>query len=85
MRIWCFATKRKLHLLNMNGKNLNVESGGVVGCDCEKIQQLIVEGKLDTEPLIAHTYPISKIDEVYELFENKRDGVIKVAMECEKV
>ena len=40
------------------------------------------EGKLDTEPLITHTYPLSKIDEAYELFENKRDGVIKVAVEC---
>ena len=40
------------------------------------------EGKLDTEPLITHTYPLAKIDEAYELFENKRDGVIKVAAEC---
>ena len=37
---------------------------------------------LDTEPLFTHTYPLAKIDEVYELFENKRDGVIKVAVEC---
>ena len=28
------------------------------------------------------TYPLAKIDEAYELFENKRDGVIKVAVEC---
>ena len=35
-----------------------------------------------TEPLITHTYPLEKIDEAYELFENKRDGVIKVAVEC---
>ena len=35
-----------------------------------------------TEPLITHTYPLSKIDEAYELFKNKRDGVIKVAVEC---
>ena len=40
------------------------------------------ERKLYTEPLITHTYPLSKIDEAYELFENKRDGVIKVAVEC---
>ena len=38
--------------------------------------------KLDTEPLITHTYPLEKIAEAYELFENKRDGVIKVAVEC---
>ena len=44
--------------------------------------KLIAEGKLNTEPLITHTYPLAKIDEAYELFENKRDGVIKVAVEC---
>ena len=42
----------------------------------------IAEGKLDTEPLITHTYPLSQIDEAYELFENKRDGVIKIAVKC---
>ena len=47
------------------------------------LEYLIAEGKLDTEPLITHTYPLSKIDEAYELFENKRDGVIKVAVECD--
>ena len=59
-----------------------VVTGGVDGCDCEETLKLIAEGKLDTEPLITHTYPLSKIDEAYELFENKRDGVIKVAVEC---
>ena len=50
--------------------------------DCEETLKLIAEGKLDTELLITHTYPLAKIDEAYELFENKRDGVIKVAVEC---
>ena len=44
--------------------------------------KLIAEGKINTEPLITHTYPLSRIEEAYELFENKRDGVIKVAVEC---
>ena len=44
------------------------------------MRSLTVE--LDTEPLITHSYPLSKIDEAYELFENKRDGVIKIAVEC---
>ncbi|MBR2971046.1 MAG: hypothetical protein IKC48_04560 [Clostridia bacterium] len=43
----------------------------------EETLNLIAEGKLVTEPLITHTYPLSKIDEADELFENKRDGVIK--------
>jgi alcohol dehydrogenase len=34
------------------------------------------------EPLITHTYLLEKIAEAYELFENKRGGVIKVAVEC---
>ena len=48
----------------------------------ELVVEISAEGKLDTEPLIIHTYPLSQIDEAYELFENKRDGVIKVAVEC---
>ena len=42
----------------------------------------IAQDLLDTEALITHTYLLSKIDEAYELFENKRDGIIKVAVEC---
>ena len=52
------------------------------GCDCEETLKLIAEGKINTEPLITHTYPLDRIEEAYELFENKRDGVIKVAVEC---
>ena len=64
------------------GKNLIFKTGGVDGCDCEETLKLIAEGKINTEPLITHTYPLSKIEEAYDLFENKRDGVIKVAVEC---
>ena len=28
------------------------------------------------------TYPLRRIAEGYDLFEHKRDGVIKVAVEC---
>ena len=68
-----------LPLPNMYGKNLTFKIGGVDGCDCEEILNLIKEGKIDTTPLITHTYPLSKIEEAYDLFENKRDGVIKVS------
>ena len=44
--------------------------------------KLTADGKLETKPLITHIYPLAKIDEAYELFENKRDGVIKVAVGC---
>ena len=71
-----------LPLPDMYGKNLIFKTGGVDGCDCEETLKLIAEGKINTEPLITHTYPLSRIEEAYELFENKRDGVIKVAVEC---
>ena len=63
-------------------KIVDFKTSGVDGCDCEETLKLIAEDKLDTEPLITHTYPLASIDEAYELFENKRDGVIKVAVEC---
>lgn len=71
-----------LPLPDMYGKNLTFKTGGVDGCDCEETLRLIAEGKLNTEPLITHTYSLERIEEAYELFEGKRDGVIKVAVEC---
>ena len=71
-----------LPLPDMYGKNLTFKTGGVDGCDCEKTLRLIAEGKIDTEPLVTHTYPLRRIEDAYELFENKKDGVIKVAVEC---
>lgn len=69
-----------LPLPEMYGKNLTFKTGGVDGCDCEEILKLIGEGKIDTTPLITHTYPLSRIEEAYELFENRRDHVIKIAI-----
>ena len=69
-----------LPLPQMYGKNLTFKTGGVDGCDCAEILRLIENGKLDTTPLITHTYPLARIEEAYELFEQKRDGVMKVAI-----
>lgn len=71
-----------LPLPDMYGKNLTFKTGGVDGCDCEETLKLIAEGRINTEPLITHTYPLGKIEEAYDLFENRKDGVIKVAVEC---
>ena len=69
-----------LPLPNMYGKNLTFRTGGVDGCDCEEVLNLIAQGKIDTTPLITHRFPLSRIDEAYRLFENKEDGVIKIAI-----
>ena len=70
-----------LPLPEMYGKNLTFKTGGVDGCDCEEILRLIEEGKIDTTPLITHRFALKDIEEAYRIFENRLDGVIKVAVE----
>lgn len=72
-----------LPLPNMYGKNLTFKTGGVDGCDCEEILGLIEQGKIDTTPLITHTFPLAEIEEAYRIFENRLDGVIKIAITAE--
>ena len=69
-----------LPLPQVYGKNLTFKTGGVDGCDCEEVLGLIEQGKIDTTPLITHRFPLERIEEAYRLFENKEDGVIKVAI-----
>ena len=73
-----------LPLPDMYGKNLIFKTGGVDGCDCEEILHLISQGRIDTTPLITHRFPLSKIEEAYDIFENRKDGVIKIAIYPDK-
>lgn len=73
-----------LPLPDMYGKNLTFKTGGVDGCDCAEILRLIEEGKIDTMPLITHRFSLNEIGEAYRIFENKLDGVIKVAISEKK-
>ena len=70
-----------MELNKMDGMSMNIEK-----TEMEKLKsvfpQCFAEGKLDIEPLLTHTYPLAEIEEAYELFEHKREGVIKVAVEC---
>ena len=69
-----------LPLPDMYGKNLTFKTGGVDGCYCDQIMELIQKGKLDTSPLITHRTTLEHIMEAYEIFEKKQDGVIKFAI-----
>lgn len=64
----------------MYGKNLTFKTGGVDACDCDKTMQLISEGKIDTTHLITHCYPLSRIQDAYDLFAKRAEGVIKTAI-----
>ena len=57
------------------------KTGGVDANACEDILKLIACGKIDTTYLITHTVKLKDIMDAYEMFENKEDGVIKVAIE----
>lgn len=71
---------QSLPLPDMYGKNLIFKTGGVDGCDCAEILRLIEEGKIDTAPLITHRFKLADIEEAYRIFENRLDGVIKIAI-----
>ena len=71
---------QSLPLPDMYGKNLIFKTGGVDGCDCAEILRLIEEDKIDTTPLITHRFKLADIEEAYRIFENRLDGVIKIAI-----
>lgn len=75
-----YEENQYLPLPAMYGKNLTFKTGGVDGSDCEKIMELLEAGKLDTSCLITHRTSLDKIMEAYEVFEQKRDGVLKYAV-----
>ena len=78
-----YGEAQTLPLPDMYGKNLVFKTGGVDGCDCAEILRLIAQGKIDTTPLITHRFPLSEVEEAYRIFENRLDGVIKVAITAE--
>ncbi|MBS4960891.1 MAG: alcohol dehydrogenase catalytic domain-containing protein [Clostridiales bacterium] len=69
-----------LPLPEMYGKNLIFKTGGVDACHCDEIMNLIAHGKIDTTPLITHEFQFDQIMEAYDIFEQKKDGVVKVAI-----
>lgn len=75
-----YEKEQVLPLPWMYGKNLTFKTGGVDACDCDKIMQLISEGKIDTTHLITHRYPLSRIQDAYGLFSRREDHVVKTAI-----
>ena len=75
-RVSCRSHRRRAADL----RGVNSDHGGVDDCDCAEILALIEVGKIDTTPLITHHFKLEDIEEAYHLFENKLDGVIKVAV-----
>lgn len=69
-----------LNLPQIYGKNLTIKFGGVDGIYCKEIMKNIENKKIDATPLITHRLGFDEIMRGYEIFENKKDGVIKIAI-----
>lgn len=75
-----YEESQTLPLPEMYGKNLTFKTGGVDGSYCQEIMDLTACGKLDARFLITHCCSLEQIMEAYEVFEQKRDHVIKYAV-----
>ena len=79
------AKEKVLATMKEAGQPLNAgKIAELSGLDRKEVdaamKQLKAGLKIDTTPLITHRFPLERIAEAYELFEQKRDGVIKVAI-----
>jgi threonine dehydrogenase-like Zn-dependent dehydrogenase len=45
-----------------------------------RLMETVRRGRVDLTPLLTHTYTLDKIAEAYELFGERMDGVLKVAI-----
>lgn len=64
-------------------KNVTVHTslGPDFSRDFPLAMQWIGEGRIDVSPIITHRFPLSKIQEAFETFRDRRDGAIKVIVD----
>lgn len=43
--------------------------------------QWLAEGRIDLSPLLTHRFPLSEMQQAYDLFRDRKDGAIKVLVE----
>lgn len=75
-----YEKSQNLPLPEMYGKNLIFKTGGVDAVHCEKLLNLIAEGKINTDFLISKKMPLTEILDAYKIFEEKQDNCLKIAI-----
>ncbi|MGE0408887.1 MAG: zinc-binding dehydrogenase [Amphiplicatus sp.] len=45
-----------------------------------RLMSMVESGRVDTQALVTHRFPLEKIVDAYDLFMHQRDGVLKVAI-----
>lgn len=46
----------------------------------DRLMRVVAAGRFDPTPLITHRFGLDEINQAYDLFMNRRDGVLKVAI-----
>ena len=75
-----YEEPQTLPLPDMYGKNLTFRTGGVDSRYGQEIMDLTARGKLDVSFLITHRCRLDEIMDAYEIFEHKKEHVIKFAI-----
>lgn len=75
-----YEKEQILPLPQMYGKNLTFRTGGVDAVHCERLLRLIEQGKINTGPLITHTFPLNRILDAYTIFEHHSEDCVKCAI-----
>jgi threonine dehydrogenase-like Zn-dependent dehydrogenase len=45
-----------------------------------RLMELVRHGRIDLRPLLTHTFSLDQITKAYDIFANRKDGVLKVAI-----
>lgn len=45
-----------------------------------RLMEVVARGRVDLTPLLTHRFALDQIDEAYDLFGRRRDGVLKVLL-----
>lgn len=84
-QLLCFGVPPKFGLRwrDLFFKNVTVHTsvGPDFGRDFPLAMQWISEGRIDVSPIITHRFPLSQLQQAFELFRDRRDGAIKVIVD----
>lgn len=81
--IGVFEKPQEVEMNKLWIKNIAIKMGLLNANHIPELVDLIKEGKLNMRPLITHTLPLSQVAEGYDIFEERRDGAIKVVLKAD--
>jgi alcohol dehydrogenase len=81
--IGVFETPQEVEMNKLWIKNISIRMGLVNANRIPELITLIKEGKLNMRPLITHTLPLPQVAEGYDIFEERRDGALKVVLKAD--